>query len=260
LQFQLTVNTVALCIAFVAAVSGRGEPLTPIQLLWVNLIQDTMGALALATEKPSPDLLNLKPAGRRERLITPTMWRNIFCTAAYELALLYLIVYKGHIIFNMTEDVGLDTQDSKKQATVRFTVVFNTFVYMAAFNEINARRLDNHWNAFEKFFSNYIFVAVVLVTCLVQIPIVCVGGSHAFQVVYINWKYWLICILLGLSMIPFGVFCRVLIPSPEFNWLKYERPKKKKKGDKDVESNKEGKEEEDDVESKSENLTAMELP
>jgi Ca2+-transporting ATPase len=60
LQFQLTVNFVALVVAFVGAIIGGRIPLNVLQLLWVNLIMDTMGALALATEDPNPDLLNDK--------------------------------------------------------------------------------------------------------------------------------------------------------------------------------------------------------
>lgn len=60
LQFQLTVNLVALVVAFIGAVAGGRIPLNVLQLLWVNLIMDTMGALALATENPNPDLLNDK--------------------------------------------------------------------------------------------------------------------------------------------------------------------------------------------------------
>lgn len=60
LQFQLTVNFVALVVAFVGAVVGGRIPLNVLQLLWVNLIMDTMGALALATEDPNPNLLNDK--------------------------------------------------------------------------------------------------------------------------------------------------------------------------------------------------------
>jgi magnesium-transporting ATPase (P-type) len=66
LQFQLTVNVVALTICVLGAALGFGTPLKPVQLLWVNLIMDTLGALALATEAPTPELLKRKPYGRDE--------------------------------------------------------------------------------------------------------------------------------------------------------------------------------------------------
>ncbi|KAI7747086.1 hypothetical protein M8C21_002522 [Ambrosia artemisiifolia] len=77
IQFQLTVIVAALVINGVAAVSSGDVPLTAVQLLWVYLIMDTLGALALATEPPTDHLMNRLPVGRREPLITNVMWRNL---------------------------------------------------------------------------------------------------------------------------------------------------------------------------------------
>jgi len=92
LQFQLTVNVVALLVAFVGAVTDYGTPLTAIQLLWVNLIMDTMAALALGTEKPSLRLLNRKPYGKSGKLITWIMWRNILGHGLFQ-SVFYLLYY-----------------------------------------------------------------------------------------------------------------------------------------------------------------------
>ena len=83
IKFQLTVNVAALVINFVAAVSVGKVPLTAVQLLWVNLIMDTLGALALATEKPIEELMTKPPVGRTEPLITNIMWRNLLAQALY---------------------------------------------------------------------------------------------------------------------------------------------------------------------------------
>jgi Ca2+-transporting ATPase len=64
IQFQLTVNVTALTINFVASCSTGHVPLTAVQLLWVNLIMDTLGALALATEPPTDELMDRTPVGR----------------------------------------------------------------------------------------------------------------------------------------------------------------------------------------------------
>lgn len=93
LMFQLTVNTVGLIIVFVGCVAGGHEALNVLQLLWVNLIMDTLGALALATEDPNPELLLAKPHGHSESLITPVMWKHIFTQAAYQLVWLFLCLY-----------------------------------------------------------------------------------------------------------------------------------------------------------------------
>lgn len=71
-QFQLTVNLVAVIISFIGAVTGGESPLKAVQLLWVNLIMDTLAALALATEAPTPELLDRPPHGRKASLITKT--------------------------------------------------------------------------------------------------------------------------------------------------------------------------------------------
>lgn len=93
LMFQLTVNFVALVVAFVAAVGSGEIPLNVLQLLWVNLIMDSLGALALATEDPSPDLLLQAPAGRRESLISNHMWFHILTQGVYQMFWLFLILY-----------------------------------------------------------------------------------------------------------------------------------------------------------------------
>ena len=78
LQFQLTVNIVALMLVFIGAVTGRGEPLNAVMMLWVNLVMDTLGALALATEPPNPAMLERRPYKRDAPLVSRPMWRNIF--------------------------------------------------------------------------------------------------------------------------------------------------------------------------------------
>eukprot|EP00193_Tetraselmis_chui_P001343 CAMPEP_0177757266 /NCGR_PEP_ID=MMETSP0491_2-20121128/3551_1 /TAXON_ID=63592 /ORGANISM="Tetraselmis chuii, Strain PLY429" /LENGTH=954 /DNA_ID=CAMNT_0019272905 /DNA_START=321 /DNA_END=3185 /DNA_ORIENTATION=+ len=93
LQFQLTVNLVALTVAFAAAVTGRGIPLTVLQLLWVNLIMDSLAALALATENPTSDLLRQRPHGRRESLLTPYMKYHILVQMLYQLAWMMFFLY-----------------------------------------------------------------------------------------------------------------------------------------------------------------------
>jgi magnesium-transporting ATPase (P-type) len=78
------VNIVAVVIAFVGAITNGESPLKPVQMLWVNLIMDTMAALALATEAPTPELLKRRPYGRHEGILTPAMWRNIIGQAIFQ--------------------------------------------------------------------------------------------------------------------------------------------------------------------------------
>jgi calcium-translocating P-type ATPase len=97
LQFQLTVNIVALTIVFIGAVAGTAEPLNAVQMLWVNLVMDTMGALALGTELPSMQLLERKPYKRTCGLISNPMKRYIAAQALFQLAMLLLLMFVPQI-------------------------------------------------------------------------------------------------------------------------------------------------------------------
>jgi magnesium-transporting ATPase (P-type) len=77
LQFQLTVNVGALILVFVGSVFGESTPLKAIQLLWVNLIMDSIGALALATELPKPELLERMPQNKDDYIVSRKMVKHI---------------------------------------------------------------------------------------------------------------------------------------------------------------------------------------
>ena len=83
LQFQLTVNYVAMFIVFLGAVVTKKSPLNAVQMLWVNLIMDTFAALALATEPPPPDILERQPYKKDAPVITKVMNRNVQGHAIY---------------------------------------------------------------------------------------------------------------------------------------------------------------------------------
>jgi Ca2+ transporting ATPase len=95
LQFQLTVNVVALFIVFFGSVILKDSPLTAVQMLWVNLIMDTFAALALATETPQDDILDRKPYKKDAAIVTPVMWRNVFGHTFYQVIVLVVIVFAG---------------------------------------------------------------------------------------------------------------------------------------------------------------------
>ena len=95
LQFQLTVNVVAVIVAFVGACAIEDSPLKAVQMLWVNLIMDTLASLALATEMPTSSLLLRKPYGRTKPLISRTMFKNIVGHALYQLVIIFSLLFLG---------------------------------------------------------------------------------------------------------------------------------------------------------------------
>ena len=92
LQFQLSVNFCACIIVFICACIGNETPLTPIQMLWVNLIMDSLGSLALATEPPYEELLKRAPTKRKESIINGRMWKHICLQSLIQIIIL-LILY-----------------------------------------------------------------------------------------------------------------------------------------------------------------------
>lgn len=120
-------------------------------LVQVNLIMDTLAALALATELPTPELLKRAPYGRTAFLISPTMARNIFSQALFQLAVLLAILFAGDNLPSsclnwessdkmcIVENFNEVTADSKPSQL--FTMVFNAFILMTLFNEVNCRRV-----------------------------------------------------------------------------------------------------------------------
>ncbi|CAG8462122.1 26034_t:CDS:2 [Dentiscutata erythropus] len=201
LQFQLTVNVTAVMLTFISAVSSDQQQsvLTAVQLLWVNLIMDTFAALALATDPPTPELLKRKPENREAPLITPLMWKMIIGQSIFQLAITLILLYAADDI------VGHGVNEETLN-----TIVFNAFVMLQIFNEINCRNLDEKLNVFKNILSNRLFVVIFLITCIGQFLIVQYGGEHAFQTVPLDIIQWLACIGLGFLSIPVGIIIRLI--------------------------------------------------
>ncbi|KAB1209587.1 Calcium-transporting ATPase 9, plasma membrane-type [Morella rubra] len=193
IQFQLTVNAAALVINVVAAVSSGDVPLNAVQLLWVNLIMDTLGALALATEPPTDHLMHRSPVGRREPLITNIMWRNLFIQAFYQISVLLVLNFWGRSILH------LNHYDRAHAVDVKNTMIFNAFVLCQIFNEFNARKPDE-MNVFSGVTRNHLFMGIVGMTLVLQIIIIEFLGKFT-STVKLSWKQWLITIIIGLVRI-----------------------------------------------------------
>ncbi|KAI3447345.1 hypothetical protein Pfo_004010 [Paulownia fortunei] len=206
IQFQLTVNVAALIINVVAAVSSGNVPLNAVQLLWVNLIMDTLGALALATEPPTDHLMHRPPVGRREPLITNIMWRNLLIQALYQVTVLLILNFRGRSILNLEHD----TNDHAFQ--VKNTLIFNAFVLCQIFNEFNARKPDeiNVWKGVTK---NHLFMGIVGLEVVLQVIIIFFLGKFT-STVRLSWKLWLVSIAIGFISWPLAIVGK-LIPVPE---------------------------------------------
>ncbi|XP_062856778.1 plasma membrane calcium-transporting ATPase 4 [Trichomycterus rosablanca] len=215
LQFQLTVNVVAVIVAFTGACITPDSPLKAVQMLWVNLIMDTFASLALATEPPTEALLLRKPYGRNKPLISRTMMKNILGHAVYQLIIIFTLLFAGEQIFDI--DCGRNAP-LHAPPSEHYTIVFNTFVMMQLFNEINARKIHGERNVFDGIFNNLIFCSIVLGTFVIQIVIVQFGGKP-FSCVGLSADQWLWCVFLGFGCLLWGQLITT-IPTSRLKFLK----------------------------------------
>jgi len=188
-----------------------------VMLLWVNLIMDSMGALALATEKPTDELLNRPPHGK-QRLLSVSMMRMNLCQAAFQLVILFILSSDMASVKSLVgygDGCNLfgvnccdpDTQWGDDVCIYRQnTLVFNAFVMCQFWNEINCRKLKEN-NVFERFFDSYMFTAVLIFTLILQFFMVEAGGkgvgTNGLHVVQ-----WLFCFVLGMFSLPVGFIAR----------------------------------------------------
>ncbi|XP_028567285.2 plasma membrane calcium-transporting ATPase 3 isoform X5 [Podarcis muralis] len=215
LQFQLTVNVVAVIVAFTGACITQDSPLKAVQMLWVNLIMDTFASLALATEPPTEALLLRKPYGRNKPLISRTMMKNILGHAVYQLVIIFTLLFVGEVFFDIDSGRNAPLHSPPSE---HYTIIFNTFVMMQLFNEINARKIHGERNVFDGIFGNPIFCSIVLGTFGIQIVIVQFGGKP-FSCSPLNAQQWLWCLFVGFGELVWGQVIAT-IPTSHLKCLK----------------------------------------
>lgn len=239
-QFQVTVNVVALTLTLIGTFPALADenaevvpPFVAVQLLWVNLIMDTMAALALGTEMPTMELLDRKPYRRSCSLISRTMWRNIFGHSVYQLTVCLVLMFGGRSLFTeldtcyttaLSAGPGGSRDDDffEDCQSQHNTIVFNAFVWMTLFNEINSRKCNGELNVFERFFDNMLFTYVLVVSAVVQFFFIEFFGAFSRTVSLatgaqssdsnlpsIPWA-WPVCILLGLGSLLWNLAVRLI--------------------------------------------------
>ncbi|GAT95506.1 plasma membrane calcium-transporting ATPase putative [Entamoeba histolytica] len=236
LQFQLTVNISALALCVIGSIFIGESPLNALQMLWVNLIMDTMAALALGTEKPTDSLLDRKPFGRFDSLISNIMIRNIIVQTVYQLGIMLPIVFAGKYIpflnspcgfvktvghsggedfskYCSGDNIGFKSINDVKNDTIELqTLVFNIFVFCQVFNEFNSRKVNGEHNVFSNLFTNFIFLTIIGVTIIIQTIIVQFLGILFDGVPFIpsqgqyglSWQGWVLSLLLSCMTLVIG--------------------------------------------------------
>jgi len=200
-QFQLTINMVALAITLIGAFSDYKNPLKAIQLLWINLIMDTMAALALGTEKPTQSLLDRLPYSRDAQLISKVMIKNIVGHFIFQLTILMILLFGIDLLF--------PTKTWEVKSVHHYTIVFNTFVWMQLFNEFNARKVNAEQNIFDGVFTNWVFIGIMVISVALQILMVEVFGPFV-ETDPLSGEEWGVCIGLGGLSLVVGFILRCI--------------------------------------------------
>lgn len=235
IQFQLTVNITAVVLTFVSSVTTGKSVLTAVQLLWVNLIMDTLAALALATDRPDKNIMNRKPTGRRAPLISVSSWKMIMCQSLLQLIVTFTLTFRSSEIFLGRKATGHEHQ-------MLNACTFNTFVWLQFFTLFVTRKLDeadgiSDWKKriskenldfFEDLSRNGYFLGVMAIIGGFQVLIMRFGGA-AFSIAEQTRSMWACALLCGTLSIPIGALVRIcpdewamkIYPRRLFNFLRF---------------------------------------
>lgn len=199
-------------ITFIGACTIQDSPLKAVQMLWINLIMDTLASLALATEKPTQELLQRRPYDQDQPLISNITYKNIIGQSLYQLAILIPLIFSAPQLLNIQDESTVAGHTRK-----HFTVVFNAFVMMTLFNELNTRKIYGERNILRGISKSPAFCFVWLGTFALQVLIVQYGGK-AFGTHSLDMVLWFWCLLFGLGTLLWGQVIIFIPPKKNNLW------------------------------------------
>jgi len=196
LIFQLTVNMSAILVAFLGPFFGFDLPLTMTQLLWINIIMDTLAGLAFAGEAALSRYMLEKPIPKDEQLISKDMWASILINGS--VAALASMFFLNYAPIRELFSRGMPIESEAAEA-VFLTAFFGFFVFMHAFNTFNAR--TQGLNLFEHILENKLFLGVICLIFTVQTAFIYIGGE-VLRAVPLEPMEWLYMVMFALVLIP----------------------------------------------------------
>jgi len=197
--FQLTVNMCAVSLSIIGPFIGVETPVTVIQMLWINMVMDTLAAIAFAYEPPLKEYMCEKPKRRDEAVINKYMFHEIFFTGIYS-TLLCVLFLKLPIISHLFRD-GENQQ-------YLLTAFFGLFIFMGIFNSFNAR--THRLNLFANLKKNKVFIFVINFIVVVQILLIYFGGT-LFRTTGLTFLEFQVMFLLSMTVIPVDFLRKYLL-------------------------------------------------
>lgn len=195
--FQLSVNICAVMVSLIGPFIGIDQPVTVIQMLWINMVMDTLAGVAFAYEPPLIEYMNEKPKKKGEHIVNKYMFNQIIVMGLYT-SLLCLLFLKLPSISNLFEQNGGHLM----------TAFFGVFIFCSIFNSFNAR--THRINIFSNIFKNKAFLIVILFIVIIQIYLIYYGGE-VFRTVGLSLYEFNMMILISMTVIPVDFLRKVLL-------------------------------------------------
>lgn len=197
--FQLTINVSAVLISFVSPLLGMENPLSIIQILWVNLVMDTLAALAFGGEPALKRYMKEKPKRRDENIVSPGMWSSIFTGSIwiFALSMIILLTPFGQEFFRF-EETG----------KYLLTGYFSFYIFIAVFNAFNAR--TEQFNLFDNISLNHGFWKVLLLIAVVQVIMTYLGGD-VIRCYGLTAGEWVVVLILAFTIIPVDLIRKLIM-------------------------------------------------
>lgn len=204
--FQLTVNICAVGLSIVGPFIGIETPVTVIQMLWINMVMDTLAGIAFSYEPPLLEYMDEYPKSKNEPIINSYMKNEILVTGFYS-SLLCVLFLKLPIISSVFRD-GVNNE-------YLMSAFFGLFIFIGIFNSFNAR--TSRINIFANLFGNKIFLCVILFIVIVQIILIYFGGS-LFRTVGLSFNEFNFMLVLAMTVIPFDWVRKYMLKKRKINY------------------------------------------
>ena len=188
--FQLTMNICAVSISIIGPFIGVEVPVTVIQMLWINMVMDTLAGIAFSYEPPLKEYMYEKPKTKNENIINRYMKDEIIFTGAFS-ALMCIFFLKSPFIHSIFRDSSDDRY--------LMTAFFGLFIFMGIFNCFNAR--THRLNLFAHLSKNKVFLIIILFILIVQVYLIYYGGD-LFRAYGLSPFEFEVMIILSLTVVP----------------------------------------------------------
>ena len=198
--FQLTVNVTTIAMSLLSPLFGLKEPFTIIQILWINLIMDTLAALAFGEEPTLERYMNEKPVAKKANILTKYM-KSAIGVASIFITLVCLAILKN--VAGIQDFITNGTGNFEMVTTFTFTV----FIYAIIFNSLNTR--STGLNVFEHISENKKFSIVMISIAIVQSLIIQFGGQ-VFNTVPMDIEHYIVALAIAVLIIPIDFIRKAL--------------------------------------------------